>query len=105
MSEHNDLLYDPALTPEEIASVKQLSATEIEEIDQALLRNVTHQWRKIARVVGTTMVELKNRVVGIPDIYYSQRVMHLIEKGFLDLEGEKNRMRFSEVRLTVNKDV
>jgi hypothetical protein len=90
---------DPVLTPEERKLVDQLSEKDIEEIDQALLGNASQHWRKVAMVVGATMIDLKNKVAGIPDVYYSQRVMHLVRIGLLDFEGDQRRMRFSEVRL------
>jgi len=91
--------FDPPLTVEELRKIEQLSASEITQIDQTLLTNAAPQWRKVARVVGTSMIELKSRVAGIPDLYYSQRVAKLVSDGKLESQGNLRRMRFSEVRL------
>lgn len=87
------------LTPEELQLAEQLTEEDIREIDRALLANVSHEWCKVARVVGTTMSEQPDRVTGLPDLYYSQRVAHLVELGVLEAEGDIKRMRFCEVRL------
>lgn len=54
--------------------------------------------RKVAFLVGATMSDLPNRVKGIPDVFYSQRVAHLVGQGILVAEGNLQYMRFSEVR-------
>lgn len=70
-----------------------------EEIDQALMANITYQWRKIARVVGTTMGQIDSEQrAGIMDSYFAERVVLLIEKGFIEYEGDLSEMRNCEVR-------
>ena len=97
--EQNEDEFDRPLTPEELSKVERLSAHEVAKIDQALLANAALQWRKVARVVGTSMTSLDSRVAGIPDVYYSQRVAKLVSEGQLESQGNLRRMRFSEVRL------
>jgi len=46
------------------------------------------------------MSHLPNRVAGIPDVYYSQRVQALVASGNLEAQGNLSCMRFSEVRLS-----
>ena len=90
---------DGDLTPDQVELVEQLTDAEIQAIDDALLANTSDKWRKVARVVGTTMMELPNRVEGIPDVYYSQRVQKLVKDGLLESQGNLSYMRYSEVRL------
>jgi hypothetical protein len=90
---------DPDLTDEEKTLVEELSHEDLEHIDAALLSNAKSNWRKVAMIVGMTMMELPNRVKGIPDIFYSQRVRKLVEDGHLEFQGNLQCMRFSEVRL------
>ena len=97
MSSH-DIASDRELTPDQIKLVEQLTDAEIQAIDNALLTNACDKWRKVARVVGTTMMELPNRVEGIPDVYYSQRVQRLVKDGLLESQGNLSYMRYSEVR-------
>jgi hypothetical protein len=49
-------------------------------------------------VVARTMEVLDGRVIALPDIYFAQRVRHLVESGKLDSQGDLSRMRYSEVR-------
>jgi hypothetical protein len=89
---------DPPLTPEQRDNAAQLSETEIVAIDEALLSNASHEWRKVAMVVAMTMGCHLNSV-SVPDIFYSQRVRKLVEDGRLESEGNLAYVRFSEVRL------
>jgi hypothetical protein len=89
---------DEPMTAEQEALVASLSAAEIEAIDRALLGNTLERWRKVAMVVGKTMMELEERRAGIPDTFYARRVRHLVETGSLESQGNLAYMRFSEVR-------
>lgn len=97
--EQNEDELDRLLTAEELSKIERLSANEVAKIDEALLANATSQWRKVARIVGTSMTGLDSKLVGIPDIYYSQRVAKLVSDGQLESQGNLRKMRFSEVRL------
>ena len=94
---------DPPLTRKQQAKVEQLSEAEIQSIDQALLSNASHNWRKVARIVGFTIMYHPNSIPGIPDIFYASRVRKLVESGHLESEGDLRCMRFSEVRLPTAK--
>ena len=97
MNSH-DIEPDGELTPDQVKLVEQLTEEEVQTIDNALLSNTGERWRKVAMVVGTTMMELPSRVEGIPDIYYSKRVQKLVIDGLLESQGDLSRMRYSEVR-------
>lgn len=90
---------DPDLTEEEKTLVAKLSQQDLNAIDEALLSYASEHWRKVAMIVGSTMDDLENRIKGIPDIYYSQRLQKLVESGRLNSQGNLQCMRFSEVRL------
>jgi hypothetical protein len=90
---------EPPLSPEQQERVERLSATEIAAIDEALLEDTCHQWRKVARIVGTALGKLGERIPGVPDLYYAERVRHLVAAGRLESQGNLELMRFSEVRL------
>ena len=90
---------DPSLTPEEELKVARLSIEDIKIIDKALLSQACDRWRKVAAIVSFCMHDLEDRVFGIPDIYYAQRVRKLVDKGLLESQGKLGYMRFSEVRL------
>ena len=61
---------DPDLNQEQSDLVSKLSSNELERIDAALLSNCNNQWRKVARVVGTTMMEDAQKIEEIPDLFY-----------------------------------
>jgi len=94
-----DISLDPVLTSEQLVLIADLSDTQREEIDLALLLSAGKQYRKVARVVAMAMYNLRHRVKGIPDIYYSQRIMGLVEEGLLISRGNLKRMRYSAVKL------
>ena len=89
---------DGPMTPEQQSRVDQLTSEEIESIDKALLANCSHQFRKLARVVGMAM-DTPIQKKRIPDLFYAERIRHLVSEGKLESQGNLNYMRFSEVRL------
>jgi len=90
---------DPSLTVEQSELVNKLSELELSDIDDALLSNISTQWKKVARIVGAAMSEQEDRIKGIPDVFYAQRVMCLVQKGLIESQGDLKAMRFSEVRI------
>ena len=101
---NNNAQPDTDLTPEQRKLVEKLSDAEILAIDDALLSNTSSQWRKVARVIGTTMNQLPSRVTGIPDSYYSQRIKKLVKDGLLESQGDLSYMRYSEIRLPAGNE-
>lgn len=90
---------DPPLDVEQSMRVSKLTQDDLWDIDRELLAQSARSWRKVARIVAFTMDKLSSRVPGVPDVYYAQRVRHLVEIGKLESQGDLHRMRFSEVRL------
>lgn len=90
---------DPDLTEEQKKLVAELSDEQLQEIDEMLISFACKYNRKVARVVGSTMSHLPNRVYGIPDVFYAQRVKLLVKQGRLISEGNLQYMCYSEVRL------
>lgn len=89
---------DRQLKPEELSRIGALSDAELKTIDETLLKNTSANWRKVARVVGSAMMELKKVHEGIPDVFFAQRVKLLVGNGLLEAHGNLDRMRYSEVR-------
>lgn len=90
---------DTLLEPAEQALVDQLTPEQVLAIDEALLAECVGTWRKVARVVGEVMTQTLAEHPEIPDGYYAQRVILLVQAGRLESRGNLNRMRYSEVRL------
>ena len=55
-------------------------------------------------IVGITMMEMENRPEGLSDIFYAHRVKKLVAEGRLEAEGNRDYMRYSEVRLPGNDE-
>jgi hypothetical protein len=72
------------------------------EIDQLLLSFCVGHWRKVARVIGSTMQVLEERGVQIDGTIADQidaRMAVLVNTGQLEAKGDIRKWRFSEVRL------
>ena len=98
----DDIPQDPLLTPGQEKLLASLSADDLKIIDAALMKNITGQWRKMARVIGTTMIDLEGKYYGLPDLFYGERVRALKEKNLFESQGDLKKMRYSEVRITKN---
>ncbi|MBX3283107.1 MAG: hypothetical protein KF756_11580 [Acidobacteria bacterium] len=71
-----------------------------EDIDTRLLRNVGSDWRKVARVVGMTMIQIDPEARrGQDDLYFAGRIISLIERGFVEASGEVIHLRETEIRI------
>ncbi len=99
MTESNDKQLDRPLMPEEEAQARLLTSADLKRIDECLLSNTSHQWAKVARVIGQTMLVLDREFAGLPDVFYSTRIKHLAESGAIEAAGNLNRMRYSEIRI------
>ncbi|HLA70843.1 MAG TPA: DUF3658 domain-containing protein [Steroidobacteraceae bacterium] len=90
---------DPPLDVGQSLRVSKLTQAELQEMDRQLLAQASASWRKVARIVATTIRELRESIPGVPDTYYAQRVQNLVALGKLESQGNLAYMRFSEVRL------
>ena len=89
---------DPALTTEQEKLVQKLSREDLDAIDKALIENVCGYWRKVARVVGTTIVGFEGEFKGIPDVFFAQRIQQFAKNGLIESQGNLNKMKYSEIR-------
>jgi hypothetical protein len=103
MTDFDDKKQDRPLTPEQEAQARLLTPPQLRRIDECLLSHVSHQFRKVAYVIGRTMLELNGEFPGIPDVFYGLRIKHLAESGAIEAAGNLGRMRYSEIRLPVPK--
>ena len=76
-----------------------------EEIDAALLNNITKEWRKLAFVVGMAMMETEDsQGIGRNDLFFALRIGSLAEKGLVEYKGDLQQIRQCEVRLSRRRD-
>lgn len=95
----SEIPFDPELTQDQMDLVSKLSDSDIKEIDSILLAQAGKQPRKVAMVVAMAMSKLPNKIEGIPDVFYAQRVAALVKVGILLSQGNLRRMRYSEVKV------
>jgi len=100
MNNTSDNPYDPDLTEEQEKLVSKLTNDDLIRIDLMLLSDASTNRRKVARLIVTAMMRLKDDYIGIPDVFYARRIMKMVEDGYLEAFGNLRRMRFSEVKLT-----
>ena len=74
-------------------------------IDEAIIANASTQWRKVARVIGSAMMDRSATVPPVPDIFYAERVHNLVAAGKLESQGDVDFVRLSEIRLPVSVQV
>lgn len=90
---------DGEMNAAQAKAAASLSLELVERIDACLLSLVVSHNRKVARVVGSAMLDEALRVPGLPDLFYRDRVRLLVQKGLVVAEGNLDYMRYSEVRL------
>jgi hypothetical protein len=90
---------NPPLSAAERAVAAALSSSELGEIDHTLLSHSRTQWTKVAMVVMKTLGDMRDRHPGLTDLFYAERLQHLVANAKLESQGNITVMRFSEVRL------
>jgi hypothetical protein len=94
---------NPPLSSEERAAVDSLTENELESIDACILSHCSDRFLKVARIMSRTERELGERFPKLSYIFYTLRLQHLVDAGYLDAAGNLSFMRFSEVRLAHQK--
>jgi len=94
----NEHEYDRPMNADEQARAASLTEAELRTIDECILSNISHHFRKTAKVVALTMGDIGANL-RLPDVFYSGRIKHLAAAGLIEAAGNLNRMRHSEVRL------
>jgi len=90
---------DEGLTEDEELLVAALPEDLIARIDAAILARTRIRFQKVARIVSLVMRSIPDVPVNVPELFYVQRIAHLVTTGRMECQGDPLRMRFSEVRL------
>jgi hypothetical protein len=72
--------------------------SSIRELDALILANTSNQWRKVAMVIATVLIEGSDKLTEIDDISVAVRIKRLVEEGYMESQGDLNEMRYSEIR-------
>jgi hypothetical protein len=76
----------------------------IAHIDSLLLSNVTMNWRKAARIVGSVFIQLVDEgLAQTGDMILFARLRALIKAGLIVANGNTNHVHLCEVRLPESK--
>lgn len=95
-------LPEPSLSTKEKESVSELSDEELRDIDNKLLSLANGQFQKVAKLVMIFMNQSGLHTMGIPDIFYGQRIEILVKANKLEYQGNLKFMQFCEVRVPKN---
>jgi hypothetical protein len=86
--------------PLRIVEGDDLVSAPIDHFDAALMANVSGEWQKMARIVGTTLMDQSETgVYQTSDLLLLARLVALAERGDLDWRGELWWMQKCELRL------
>lgn len=70
-----------------------------EVLERELMTNVTDEWRKIAFVVGTTLMKVAEKHgVKLDDSFFHMKIVSLVERGVIEHNGDLSQMRACEIR-------
>jgi hypothetical protein len=90
--------------PLRIVEGDDLVSAPIDHFDAALMANVSGEWQKMAKIVGTTLADqLETGVYRTSDLFLRARLVALAERGDLDWRGELWWMQKCELRLPSSK--
>ncbi len=84
--------------PFRIVGEAGLTSAPEDYFDEALLASATTEWRKLARVVGETLVS-ERADLQVGDLMLLARAVSLVEQGRLLAKGDPWQMKSCEVRL------
>ncbi len=97
MSE-DDYAFGSGLDDKEAAVVAVLSPMQIDALDEALRRDVTTAWTKVAKILGSFLRARPGIPSDIPLEFIWERLRRLVEKGEFEAQGDLRFARASEVR-------
>jgi hypothetical protein len=92
--------YEP--TEEEIARMRAATKDEFDAVDAMILRECSHRFQKVAKIVGDLLKEFDRGYGHLPFALMQARMEHLEELGRVVIVGDVWRMRYSEIRLASN---
>ena len=91
--------FDP--TPEELNLIRQATSIEAEGVDALILGCCTHNWGKVAMVVGSLLDDFEAKYPHLPYVYMQVRMLEMEHQGLLEIAGDVLQVRAAEIRLSV----
>jgi hypothetical protein len=84
---------------EEIAQMRASSADERAAVEGMVLRECSHRWQKVARIVGDLMNEFEVTYPHLPFAMLPATMEKLEDLGKVEIAGDPWAMNYSEIRL------
>lgn len=85
--------------PFRIITEAGLASASIDHFDSSLLQQASTEWKKVALIVGYTMVQNGEPYIQVGDLMLLARVVALVEAGKLLADGDPREMQSCRVRL------
>ena len=76
------------LSAEQRERISLLTREDVARIDNWLMSFAIRRGRKIAFLVGQSMLQLESEIPNVPDVFYILRVQKLIDEKRLEVEGD-----------------
>lgn len=76
------------LSVEQREQISLLSREDVARIDNWLMSFAIRRERKIAFLVGQSILQLESEIPNVPDVFYILRVQKLIDEKRLEVEGD-----------------
>jgi hypothetical protein len=90
--------YQP--TEEEIAKMRASTPDERAAVGKTILRECSHRWTKVARIVGSLLQDFERDYPNLPGVFLLAVMEKLEEQGKIEIAGDVWSMRHSEIRLS-----
>jgi len=71
---------------------------DFDRIDALLLARVGSRWRKVAYVIGKTMIEVEGDLSGANDLLLAERIRCLAASGKVESRGDLGDLHYGEIR-------
>jgi hypothetical protein len=82
----------------DLEHVVSLNGNDIQAIDEALLREITHSWSDAAGVVSRAHTALLTSCPTVPDVFFSYRLRKVVASGAVEAMGLVDRQLSYQVR-------
>jgi hypothetical protein len=102
MAMEDDDFEDDEPSAEELSRIRLATPEDTEVVDALILGHCSHEWNKVAMVVGLSLDDFEARCPHLPYVYLQLRIAELVRQGRLEARGDVMAMRRSEVRRPVS---
>ena len=88
------------MSPEAQQAVADLQASDLEQIDQAILAALDGSWKKAGLIATGVMLAAPDEYEELPEGFYIQRIAALAQAGRIALQGSLDTPKTCDIRLS-----